>query len=261
MMNSRFVRMCTLACISSLLIGCATPSKVKKQTESNTKALAEAAFNYGQYDKAEAQYFALLESSPDNLQYQMMLGRSQYHQDKKETAIAKLRYVCASDNAISAESCVYLGRFLLNEGRVPEAVAVYQLGVSKAEHSYLPNSYVQAQLHNGLGVALLATQPAQARTELERAILLSPDEPFFRSNLAVSYLHQDQVAKAREVFSPLLAYQQLPLQVELNFALLLLAEGNENDARALLARHLPASEVERDIAILSSRIAAIRAKR
>lgn len=255
MMNSRFVRMCTLACLSSLLIGCATPSKVKKQTESNTKALAEAAFNYGQYDKAEAQYFALLESSPDNLQYQMMLGRSQYHQDKKETAIAKLRYVCASDDAISAESCVYLGRFLLNEGRVPEAVAVYQLGVSKAE-----NTYVQAQLHNGLGVALLATQPAQARTELERAILLSPDEPFFRSNLAVSYLHQDQVEKAREVFSPLLAYQQLPLQVELNFALLLLAEGNENDARALLARHLPASEVERDIAILSSRIASIRAK-
>jgi hypothetical protein len=56
----------------------------------------------------------------------------------------------------------------------------------------------------------------------------------------------------------LLAYQQLPQQVELNFALLLLAEGNEDQARALLARHLPASEVERDLSLLNARLAAMR---
>ncbi|MCF7364204.1 MULTISPECIES: tetratricopeptide repeat protein [Vibrio] len=253
MMNGHVLRMWALIFVSSLLVGCATPGKVKKQTESNNRVLAEAAFNYAQYDKAEAQYLALLELSPENLHYQMMLGRSQYHQDKKQTAIAKLRYVCASDDAIAAESCVYLGRFLLTEGRESEAVAAYQLGVSKAK-----DTHVKAQLHNGLGVALLANHPKQARSELEHAILLSPDEPYFRSNLAVSYLHNNQVKKAREVFSPLLAYQQLPLQVELNFALLLLAEGNENEARALLSRHLPASEVERDIEILISRLAVIR---
>jgi len=231
MMNGHVLRMWALIFVSSLLVGCATPGKVKKQTESNNRVLAEAAFNYAQYDKAEAQYLALLELSPENLHYQMMLGRSQYHQDKKQTAIAKLRYVCASDDAIAAE----------------------QLGVSKAK-----DTHVKAQLHNGLGVALLANHPKQARSELEHAILLSPDEPYFRSNLAVSYLHNNQVKKAREVFSPLLAYQQLPLQVELNFALLLLAEGNENEARALLSRHLPASEVERDIEILISRLAVIR---
>ncbi len=253
MMTTNPIKWLLLVCLSPLLFGCATASKVKKQTEDNTQALAEAAFNYGQYGKAEQQYLKLLELSSDNLKYQMMLARSQYRQDKKETAMAKLRYVCAQPEAISAQACMYLGRYLLSNGRVTEATEAYRLGLPKADESQ-----VEAQLHNGLGIALLDSDAQQARTALQQAILLSPDNPHFRSNLAISYLHDNQVEKARTTFSPLLAYQQLPQQVELNFALLLLAEGNEDQARALLARHLPASEVERDLSLLNARLAAMR---
>ncbi len=253
MMTTNPIKWLLLVCLSPLLFGCATASKVKKQTEDNTQALAEAAFNYGQYGKAEQQYLKLLELSPNNLKYQMMLARSQYRQDKKETAMAKLRYVCAQPEAISAQACMYLGRYLLSNGRVTEATEAYRLGLPKADEPQ-----VEAQLHNGLGIALLDSDSQQARTALQQAILLSPDNPHFRSNLAISYLHDNQLEKARTTFSPLLAYQQLPQQVELNFALLLLAEGNEDQARALLARHLPASEVERDLSLLNARLAAMR---
>ncbi len=253
MMTTNPIKWLLLVCLSPLLFGCATAIKVKKQTEDNTQSLAEAAFNYGQYGKAEQQYLKLLELSPDNLKYQMMLARSQYRQDKKETAMAKLRYVCAQPEAISAQACMYLGRYLLSNGRVTEATEAYRLGLPKAGEPQ-----VEAQLHNGLGIALLDSDAQQARTALQQAILLSPDNPHFRSNLAISYLHDNQVEKARTTFSPLLAYQQLPQQVELNFALLLLAEGNEDQARALLARHLPASEVERDLSLLNARLAAMR---
>lgn len=253
MMTTNPIKWLLLVCLSPLIFGCATASKVKKQTEDNTQALAEAAFNYGQYGKAEQQYLKLLELSPDNLKYQMMLARSQYRQDKKETAMAKLRYVCAHPEAISAQACMYLGRYLLSNGRVTEATEAYRLGLPKADEPQ-----VEAQLHNGLGIALLDSDAQQARTALQQAIMLSPDNPHFRSNLAISYLHDNQVEKARTTFSPLLAYQQLPQQVELNFALLLLAEGNEDQARALLARHLPASEVERDLSLLNARLAVTR---
>ncbi|WP_417877471.1 tetratricopeptide repeat protein [Vibrio sp.] len=242
-----------LVALSPLLLGCATAEKVKKQTEDNTEALAEAAFNYGQYGKAEQQYLKLLELSPDHLNYQMMLARSQYRQDKKETAMAKLRYVCANPEPIAAQACMFLGRYLLSNGRVTEATEAYKLGLPKTD-----DPQVEAQLHNGLGIALLDSDAQQARMALQQAIMLSPDNTHFRSNLAISYLHDNQVEKARTTFSPLLAYQQLPQQVELNFALLLLAEGNEDQARALLARHLPASEVERDLAILNARLTAMR---
>ncbi|WP_104400219.1 tetratricopeptide repeat protein [Vibrio penaeicida] len=232
-----------------MLLGCATPQKVKKQTENNEKVLAEASFNYGQFAKAEEQYLRLLSASPDKLEYQLMLARSQYNQDKKEAAIAKLKHVTLAEDPMAAQASMYLGRYLLAAARVPEAIAVYELGVSKAN-----NSRIKAQLHNGLGIALLEFDLERARSELTQAVALAPDNPHYRSNLALSYLQDNQLAKARQTFEPLLAYQQLPIQVELNFALLLLAEGNEDQARALLTRHLPASEVERDLSILKGRL-------
>lgn len=236
--------------ICILMLGCATPNKVKNQTESNTSVLALAAFNYGQFAKAEQQYRKLIESSPDELEFQLMLARSQYNQDKKEAAISKLKEIVAVNNPIAAEASIYLGRYLLAADRVPEAIAVYELGQPKAE-----SELIKAQLHNGLGIALLGRELTRARTELSKAVVLAPDNPHYRSNLALSYLQDNQLSLARETFEPLLAYQQLPTQVELNFALLLLAEGDENQARALLTRHLPASEVERDLTLLKSRLA------
>ncbi|WP_052125125.1 MULTISPECIES: tetratricopeptide repeat protein [Vibrio] len=240
----------TILSVCILIFGCATPSKVKDQTESNASVLALAAFNYGQFAKAEQQYRKLVELSPDKLEFQLMLARSQYNQDKKEAAIAKLKRIANADDPVAAEASIYLGRYLLAADRVPEAIAVYELGQTKVK-----SENVQAQLHNGLGIALLGRELTRARTELSQAVSLAPDNPHYRSNLALSYLQDNQLTLARETFEPLLAYQQLPPQVELNFALLLLAEGDENQARALLMRHLPASEVERDLTLLKSRLA------
>ncbi len=235
------------------VLGCATQAKVNKQTESNTKSLAEAAFNYGQFAKAEEQYFKLSELSPDNLSYQTMLARSQYNQDKKQSAISKLEYVCSTEGDPGAEACVYLGRYLLNGNKVNKAIATYQQGLIQAQDSQL-----RAQLYNGLGIALLEQDQTQAKQMLQQAMDLAPDNPFFRSNLAISYLHNNQLAEANKVFEPLLSYKQLPQQVELNFALLLLANKKQDQARALLSRHLPASEVERDLAILNNRLSHLR---
>lgn len=235
-----------------LLLGCSSaPNKVHKQSTSNGEALAQAAFNYGQFDKAEAQYTTLLKNNPDNLEYQLMLGRSLYHQDKKETGMAQLRLVSQADDPVAAQAGMYLGRFLLLGDRVDDAIAIYQDALPKAD-----SDEVKAQIHNGLGVALIEQDNQAAREHLQQAIGLSPDSVHFRSNLALSHLHDQDVVSARRVFAPLLAYQQLPAQVELNFAVLLLAEDKPEQARAILARHLPASEVERDLAILQARLVA-----
>ncbi|WP_070968893.1 tetratricopeptide repeat protein [Vibrio sonorensis] len=236
-----------LAC--SVLIGCASQQKVNAHTENNEKVLAEAAFNYGQFAKAEEQYLRLLAQSPNKLEYQLMLARSQYNQDKKEAAIAKLQHVVLSDDPVAAQASMYLGRYLLSADRVEESITVYELGLSKAILKQ-----TKAQIHNGLGIALLASNLPKARRELSQAVQLAPDNPHYRSNLALSFLQDNKLKQAREAFQPLLSYQHLPVQVELNFALLLLAEGNENQARALLARHLPASEVERDLTLLKDRL-------
>lgn len=245
----RWLKTAMLVNVFLVLVGCSSPVKVDEQTENNANALAQAAFNYGQYAKAEAQFLKLLELSPDNLNYQLMLGRTQFRLDKKETAIANLRRVSSADSPVAAEASMYLGRYLLAGSRVAEAVAVYQSGLGKAD-----NDTIKSQLHNGMGVALLDSDRKRAYQALEFAIELSPDNPHFRSNLALSYLHENDIAKAREIFVPLLSYQQLPTQVELNFALLLLAEKKEDQARALLSRHLPPSQVERDLAILRTRL-------
>ncbi len=247
--NQLINKMFLVLMCSAILAGCSTASKVNEHKESNGQALAEAAFNYGQFDKAEAQYRQLLTIAPDNLEYQLMLARSEFRQDKKQSAIGRLYKITAADDPVAAQASIYLGRYLLKEARIDEAKEVYQSALAKAN-----NDEIKAQLYNGAGVTLLELWPEKAKSALEQAMQLAPDNPFYRSNLALSYLHENNVTKAREVFTPLLSYQQLPQQVELNFALLLLAEGKIEQARALLSRYLPASEVERDLRILEKRI-------
>ncbi len=237
------------------VLGCATQAKVNKHNEANTKSLAEAAFNYGQFAKAEEQYLKLSALSPENLSYKTMVARSQYSQDKKQSAMSKLEHVCRAEGDQSAEACVYLGRYLLNDNQVNKAIATYQQGITQAQDSQL-----QAQLYNGLGIALLEQDQTQAQQMIQQAMALAPDNPFYRSNLAISYLHDNQLVKANEIFDPLLSYKQLPQQVELNFALLLLANNQQDQARALLSRHLPASEVERDLTLLNQRLSHMRAE-
>lgn len=229
-----------------LLSGCASTQQKKDQYNiDNNAALAQAAFDYAQYDKATVLYETLIQAAPERGEFQVMLARSLYQQDKKKASQKILQRLLAQGK--STDAALYLGKYLLRDGRVKEAVAVYQQGLQIAALQGLSADPLAA-LHNGLGVAWLSEEQFEkGKSEFLAAMLLNPDEANYRSNLALCWLLSGDIKQAREVFTPLLSYQKLPAQVEMNFALLLLAENKEQQARKVLSRYLSSSQIDQDI--------------
>lgn len=65
-----------------LLAGCSSHGDASAQSQSNGMAVAKAAFDSAQYEKAERLYLALLSSDASLGEAQLMLARTRYQQDK-----------------------------------------------------------------------------------------------------------------------------------------------------------------------------------
>ncbi|PKG40195.1 pilus assembly protein TadD [Psychromonas sp. Urea-02u-13] len=243
-MNQHYFSAWLLCCL--LLSGCAsTEQKNEQYSIDNNASLAQAAFDYAQYDKATVLYRTLIKSAPKRPEFQVMLARSLYQQDKKKAAQKILHSLLAQGE--STDAALYLGKYLLRDSRVKEATTVYQQGLNIASSQIIAADKLAA-LHNGLGVAWLSEdQFEKGKMAFVEAMLLNPDDPSYRSNLALCWLLSGDTKQARDVFTPLLSYQKLPAQVEMNFALLLLAEGKEQQARKVLSRYLSSSQIDQDI--------------
>lgn len=218
-----------------LLAGCSSHGDASAQSQSNGMAVAKAAFDSAQYEKAERLY----------------LARTRYQQDKKQAARDGLQQMLDRAGKQAPEAANYLGKFLLDDGRTEQAATAYRQGLALPELTPL----ARARLSNGLGVASLRQGAfAKGRALFEAAVTAAPDEPDYRGNLALGWLMEGNRVAARQAFEPLLHYQSLPPQVEMNYALLLLAEGNEPQARLILLRFLSASQLEHDIRLLKAQL-------
>ncbi|MFM4758556.1 tetratricopeptide repeat protein [Aeromonas veronii] len=234
-----------------LLAGCSSHGDASAQSQSNGMAVAKAAFDSAQYEKAERLYLALLSSDASLEEAQLMLARTSYQQDKKQAARDGLQQLLDRAGQQAPEAANYLGKFLLDDGRTEEAATAYRQGLALPELTPL----ARARLSNGLGVASLRQGAfAKGRALFEAAVAAAPDEPDYRGNLALGWLMEGNRVAARQAFEPLLHYQSLPPQVEMNYALLLLAEGNEPQARLILSRFLSASQLEHDIRLLKAQL-------
>ncbi|MBD1556167.1 pilus assembly protein TadD [Vibrio sp. S9_S30] len=234
-----------------LLTACtSTRDHAEEKKSHNYQAMAEAAFNYSQYDRAEHFYVLLTEEQPDDAHYQVMLARSLYLQDKKQAAIARLQKM-AYERA-SSEAALYLGKYHLKGGDYVEGEKAYRSGLSNLGEQSKPS--IEGALHNGLGAALVSQrQFKEGVGHFEKATQIEPDNATYRSNLSLAWLTNGETEKAREVFTPLLSYKNLSPRVEMNFALILLAENREEEARNILARHMTKNQVDKDIAKLKRR--------
>ncbi|MDO6708214.1 tetratricopeptide repeat protein [Photobacterium sp. 1_MG-2023] len=234
--------------------------KVAANTQTNAMVVAQTAFDSHQYAKAETLFRQLVDQAataaqPLPEQALLMLARSQFQQDKKQAARNTLQQLLDMRGSKAAEAADYLGKFSLDDGKTDQAQAAYRQGLALDGLT----GAEEARLLNGLGVSLLNQNSyAQGREAFERAVVLAPDEASYRSNLALGWLMDGQITKARTVFAPLLHYQQLPPRVEMNYALLLLAEGQEQQARLILSRYLSPTQVDHDIRQLADRLATIR---
>ncbi len=234
-----------------LLAGCSSYGDASAQSQSNGMAVAKAAFDSAQYEKAERLYLALLSSDASLEEAQLMLARTRYQQDKKQAARDGLQQLLDRAGKQAPEAANYLGKFLLDDGRTEEAATAYRQGLALPELTPL----ARARLSNGLGVASLRQGAfAKGRALFEAAVAAAPDEPDYRGNLALGWLMEGNRVAARQAFEPLLHYQSLPPLVEMNYALLLLAEGNEPQARLILSRFLSASQLEHDIRLLKAQL-------
>ncbi|WP_304622554.1 tetratricopeptide repeat protein [Photobacterium sp. WH24] len=265
--NSRYVWIALAALALSACSRHADTVSAKAQT--NAMVVAQTAFDSHQYVKAETLYRKMLDTSapsgergqqnpratPFFQQALLMLARSQYQQDKKQAARDTLQQLLEMQGELAPEAAYYLGKFSLDDGRVERAQAAYHQGLALQGLT----ATQEAKLRNGLGVVLLNQNSyVQGRAAFSRAVTLAPDDAYYRANLALGWLMDGEVRAAREVFAPLLHYQQLPPRVEMNYALLLLAEGQEQQARLILSRFMSPTQVDHDIRRLSARFEQIQ---
>lgn len=248
-MRSRLHHLLLLALLG--LAGCSNHGDTRQQSQSNGMAVAKAAFDSAQYDKAERLYQALLVDDASLEEAQLMLARTRYQQDKKQAARDGLQQLLDKGGKQGAQAAHYLGKFLLDDGLTAEAARVYQQGLALGGLGLDE----RARLSNGLGVASLQQGAfGKGRQQFEVAVAAAPDEPDYRANLALGWLMEGNKVAARQAFEPLLHYQSLPPRVEMNYVLLLLAEGNESQARLILSRFLSASQLEHDIGLLKAQL-------
>ena len=236
-----------------LVGGCAQTNRSAELSRKDTLVIAQAAFDAQQYQKAKVLFEQVLQEDPSLGDAALMLARVEYQLDQKQAAKNRLQFLIDDQNKQTPEAAYYLGKFLLDDGDNSNALKVYRNGLL-----YGPLTLdQQALLHNGYGVALMGERDFNlAQQQFIAAIHLAPDVADYRANLALAWLMQGKLTQARKEFSPLLSYKNLPPHVEMNYALLLLAENNDIEAKIILSRYLSPAQVENDMFHLKSQLTA-----
>ncbi|MCE2596748.1 tetratricopeptide repeat protein [Motilimonas cestriensis] len=240
-----------------LLAGCSQTANnnAVKEVENNL-AMAQAAFDYAQFDRALSLLEKTIEQQPDHQMARLMLARTLYQLDQKQAAQKQLRRLLDSEGSEAAQAAYYLGQFQLKADDSASAIKTYSQGLQWAT----PQSGLIGQLHNGLAVAQLNQQAFDVAVEhFNLALASDPDSATFRSNLALCWLMQGDLERAKSTFSPLLNYQQLSQRVEMNWALLLLAQGKEQQAKHILAKYLTREQLQHDLVQLKAGLPAMTA--
>lgn len=235
-----------LAAVLMVTVGCSSVARYPEELEVDLN-LANTAFEFGKLDSARTKYQHILQRHPNHAQARLMLARVDLLQDRAHAATQVLEALIAERADNAAEAALILGRSALDNHQPQQAEQWFEVGLTFDSD--------QAALHNGLGVALDATGTSgHARHHFERAVALEPDSKSFRTNLALNYLFAGEPLRAQRILKPMLDDTSVPVFVQRNYVLVLLALGEDNKARKLLANSMPGQEVAHDLSLLKQQL-------
>lgn len=207
-----------------LVSGCATDTAFKKKQAQETRVMGERLLGANKPSVALQQFHKALEYDPDDpylhydtaLAYDMkgVLDRAEFH--LKEAIRLKPDY---------SDAYNYLGFTYFRNGRVDEAIAMYEKALSNM-------LYLNAQdAHFNLGVAYLSRdQYAKAAEHLEQAIRLVPDFAAAHNNLGKAYEGLKRYREARHSYEKALEYRPGYANAYLNLGKLLYRSGKTEEA-------------------------------
>lgn len=134
-------------------------------------ALAEASrqINEGQSKRAGEICDEVLKQDPENVDALRMLARIATEDEQYTIAEGLLRRIVRLSPGHS-QPCIDLGRFLIDRGRVPEAVAMFEKAVQ------LDTSNADAYLVLADGLSILG-RSAEALASYDKCLEISPEEP------------------------------------------------------------------------------------
>lgn len=245
----KFASKLILSVVSILLVGCAAPAS--QPSAESLNSLADTAFEYARYDSAKSKYQQVLDVYPEQTHARLMLARIDLLQDRPHAAQSQLQQLLIENADNAAEAAFILGRYQLNQGDALSASNYLQQGLVLDEQ--------HAGLHNLLAIALDEQQrTAQAKQHFLRAMELEPDSKSFRVNLSFHYLLQGQFKQAQLLLQPLMKGNQVPDFVTQHYALVLLAQQQEQQAFALLSRSMSEQQAEHDIALLKQQLSRLQ---
>ena len=164
--------------------------KLRPDEPSYLLALGVAWMSRGDLFEAEKLFRRLIEIQPDNSLGQLHLGYVLLNQKKYRDARLWLEKSARSPNAIP-EVFYYLGLVAQEQNDDAGAIPLFEKAVQK-----LPN-YAHARIALGASYMKLRNY-TRARTELEMAVKLDPNEPKAHYNLALLYARLNEPARAQE---------------------------------------------------------------
>ena len=164
--------------------------KLRPDEPSYLLALGVAWLSRGDLFEAEKLFRRLIEIQPDNSLGQLHLGYVLLNQKKYRDARLWLEKSARSPNAIP-EVFYYLGLVAQEQNDDAGAIPLFEKAVQK-----LPN-YAHARIALGASYMKLRNY-TRARTELEMAVKLDPNEPKAHYNLALLYARLNEPARAQE---------------------------------------------------------------
>ncbi|HEX8820497.1 MAG TPA: tetratricopeptide repeat protein, partial [Archangium sp.] len=177
----------------------AEPSRdAKKEKGSVPRELFEqavAAFDAGDYEKAEKGFRAVLEKAPQSLNAQFNLGVIAERQGRLADAQAAYEKVRFLETA-HVPTLLNLGRIYRVQEKFAEAIELYEAGLKA------PGREHEASLLNNLTVAYrLAGQHEKAEATARRVLARHPDDAEAYKNLALVYYDQGKYRLAELVLA------------------------------------------------------------
>ncbi len=234
---------------SFFIAGCASQSTAIDFSQDVD--LAQAAYDYGQIDSAKEKLKTVLSRDPNHGEARLMSARIDLKQDRPKAARQTLIALLEEGGTQSAMASQLLGKLALDENDPTAALTLVDQGLY-----FEPESAI---LHNLKAVSLDSLGDFEkARLHYIKALEIEPDNKSFQSNLALSFLLDNQIDKADETLKPLLSANRVPEYVQRNYALILLAQGKEEQASELLAISMSTENVKHDIEMLKSQLAKLR---
>lgn len=203
--------------------------------------LGEVAMKQGDYLQAIHIYEQQLQRDPGNSSLHKLLAQAYYANKNIEKALWWARKNVAHTE--SMENLLLLGRCLIAENQIDDALKVLLKAERKAPENPLPTDKLSLQLMLALGTALdISGQHSKARKHYEKAREFFPVSSKVNNNLALSYLLQDKYDKAIAILEELYRSTSVDEKIRNNLILALTLSGNKDKATKIQNDRLTESQ-------------------